>query len=200
MPVSIRRSLCRGLAVAGLLVLVQPVSVSAHSDLKSSDPAEGTTVPSPFTGPVVLTFSEHLADASKADFVGPDGSTVAKATVDADTATMTITLTSALAPGAYQAKWTSIADDGDLLRGIVKFSVAAAATPTPEPSPTPAPSAAATAETSPSAAATAEPPTPAPSAANDNAGGGSDAILPIIIVLIVVAAGAFYLVRRNRPA
>lgn len=190
MPMSIRQSLCRGLAAAALLVLVLPLSVSAHSDLKSSDPAEGTTVPSPFTGPVVLTFTEHLADGSKADLVGPDGSTVAKSTVDADTATMTITLTSALAPGAYQAKWTSIADDGDLLRGIVKFSVAAAATPTPEPSPTPAPS----------AAATDEPPTPAPSAANDNAGGGSDAILPIIIVLIVVAAGAFYLVRRNRPA
>jgi hypothetical protein len=175
MPPSTRRSLIPGLAAAALLVLVLPIPVRAHSDLASSDPPEGTTVPSPFSGPVVLTFSEPLADGSKVDLVGPDGSVVSTGIVDGETATMTITLASALAPGAYQARWTSIADDGDLLRGIVKFSVAAAATPTPEPAAT------------------------APSATDDNGGAGSDAILPIIIVLIVVAAGAFYLVRRNRP-
>lgn len=172
MPLPIRHRRFLGvLAAAALLVLVLPLSVSAHSDLKSSDPAEGATVPSPFTGPVVLTFTEHLADGSKADLIGPDGSTVATATIDAGAATMTFTLTSALAPGDYQAKWTSIADDGDLLRGIAKFSVAAGPSPTP-----------------------------APSDASNAAGGGSDVILPIVIVLIIVAAGAFYLIRRNRPA
>lgn len=176
MPLSTRRSLVRGLAAAVLLVLVSPLSASAHADLTSSDPAEGTTVPSSFTGPVVLTFSEHLADGSKADLVGPDGSVVATATVATGAPTMTFKLTLALAPGAYQARWTSIADDGDLLRGTVTFSVAAAAT--------------------------AEAATPAASPASDNAGGSgnNDVILPIIVVLIVVAAGAFYLVRRNRPA
>ena len=168
-----RRSLVRGLAVAALLFLVLPVSVSAHADLTSSDPSEGATLPSPFTGPVVLTFSEPLADGSKADLVGPDGSMVGAAAVDAKAATMTFTPSSTLAPGAYQARWTSIADDGDLLRGIVKFSVAAA-TPSPAtPSPSPAP-------------------------VGDAAGG--DAILPIVVVLIVVAAGAFYLARRDRPS
>ena len=171
MSPSIPRRLLRGLAAAALVVLVLALSVSAHSELKSSDPAAGATVPSPVSGPVVLTFSEDLADGSKADLVGPDGSTVAAAIIDASAATMTFSLTSALAPGAYAVEWVSVADDGDLRRGTLKFSVAAAA------------------------------PSTAPAASgSDTSGGGGDVVLPIIIVLAIVAAGAFYLVRRNRPA
>jgi len=166
---------------AGLLVLLLPLSTSAHSELKSSDPAEGASVPSPFSGPVVLTFSEALADGSKADLVAPDGATVASATVDAAGATMTFSLSAPLAPGGYQAKWTSIADDGDLLRGIVTFTVAAAT-----PSSTPEPSEAATPSASP--------------ATSGDSGGSSDVVLPIAIAVIFAAAGAFYLIRRNRPA
>ena len=164
-----RRSLA-GIAAAAVLVLLLPLSASAHSELKTSDPVEGASVPSPFSGPVVLTFSEALADGSKADLVGPGGSTIATAAIDATAATMTFKLASALDAGAYQVRWTSIADDGDLLRGTVTFSVAAAA-----PSSTP--------ETS---------------RDTDN-GSGGDVILPIVIGLLVAAAGAFYLFRRNRP-
>jgi copper resistance protein C len=204
MPLRVHRRFQIGLAVIGLVVLVvlaAPISVSAHSELKSSDPADGASVASPFTGPLVLTFSEHLADGSKADLVGPDGSNIAVATIAATAATMTFTVPAALAPGDYQVKWTSIADDGDLLRGILRFSVASPtstpAAPTPAPSMTSAPSA--TAATPSSAAATAEAPAPTPAPASDT-GGGSDVILPIIVVLVIVAAGAFYLVRRSRPA
>jgi len=199
----VRRHRFARVVAAVLLVLLLPISASAHSELKSSDPVDGASVPSSFSGPIVLTFSEALADGSKADLVGADGSTVASATVDATAATMTFTLTAALAPGAYQVKWTSIAGDGDLLRGIVSFSVAAATpSPTAEASTTPEPSTAAT--NPPSAAATDEvatpPASPAASTETSSSGNGSDVILPIVIVLIVAAAGAFYLVRRNRPA
>ena len=170
-----RSSLAAIVAAAVWIVLV-PVSASAHSELKSSDPAEGASVASPFSGPLVLTFSEALADGSKADLVGPDGSTVATATVDATAATMTFMLTSQLEPGAYHVKWTSIANDGDLLRGIVNFSVAAAAT------------------------AEAATPAASPVASSGAGSGGTDVILPIAIALIVAAAGAVFLVRRNRPA
>jgi methionine-rich copper-binding protein CopC len=192
-----RRSLA-GIAAAAVLLLLLPLSASAHSELKTSDPVDGASVPSPFSGPVVLTFSEALADGSKADLVGPDGSTVATAAIDATAATMTFSLASALAPGAYQVKWTSIAGDGDLLRGIVTFSVAAAA-----PSSTPE---ASTAPTNPPGAAStvgAATPAASPAASSDTGSGsgtGSDVILPIVIALIVAAAGAFYLFRRNRPA
>jgi methionine-rich copper-binding protein CopC len=168
LPVRRRRWL-GGLLLAGLLLVVPTAAVVAHSDLKSSAPVEGATVPAPFSGPVVLTFTEPLADGSKADLVGPGGSTVATATVDGPAATMTFRPASALEPGTYQAEWTSIADDGDLLRGIVRFTVAAVATTAPQASP-----------------------------AGNTSESGSDVLLPIVIVLIVVAAGGFYLVRRTR--
>src|SRR6478672_1122080 len=114
------RGLVSACVVAVLLLL--PAAVVAHSDLTSSTPAEGTTVAAGFSGPIVLTFSEALADGSKADLIAPDGSTVAAATVDGPGMTMTFTLTSPLPAGAYQVKWTSIADDGDVLRlPIVHF-------------------------------------------------------------------------------
>jgi hypothetical protein len=206
-PLLLRRRCIAGLAALALLAFVPAAAVSAHSDLESASPAEGATVPSPFAGPVLLTFTEELADGSMADLVGPAGK-VATADVDPDGPTMTVNPAEALAPGDYRVEWTSIAGDGDLLRGIVTFTVAApAATPSPEPSPSPSPSATATAAPTASASAaatataapTAAAATPAPTAPADTAG-GADVILPIVVVLIVVAAGAFYLVRRNRPA
>ncbi len=185
------------LAVAAVLVLWAPAAVAAHSELTSAVPADGTTVPSAFAGPIVLTFSEHLAAGSKADLVGPDGSTLATATVDADAKTMTFAASTPLAPGANRVEWTSIAEDGDLLRGIVTFTVAAeAASPTPSASVSPS----ATAAASPSAVPSPAAATAVPSGSGTSGGAGTDVILPIVIVALIVAAGGFYLLRRNRPA
>jgi copper resistance protein C len=190
-----------GLVAGCLAVLLVPGLVAAHSELVSADPAANATVPSPYTGPIVLTFSEHLATGSKADLVDASGATVAAATVDPNAKTMTFKLTAPLAPGGYQVKWVSIADDGDVLRQpIVPFTVAAASTST-------SPSASATASAEPSASATAATttvpsaaPTPSPSADTGGSSGGSDVIVPIIVALIVLGAGAAYLLtRRNRP-
>jgi methionine-rich copper-binding protein CopC len=183
---------------ASVAVLLVPGLVSAHSELVSSSPASGATVPSPYTGPIVLTFSEHLATGSKADLVDPTGATVASATVDANAMTMTFTLASPLTPGDYQVKWVSIADDGDVLRQpIVTFTVAANASPADSASAAASagPSATAATTTAPSAA-----PTPAPSPDPNATGNGSDVVIPIIVALIVLGAGAAYLLtRRNRP-
>lgn len=203
MPSPTRRRRRRSLVFASIAILVAllvPPSVSAHAELQSSDPAQGATVPSPFSGPVVLTFTESLAVGSKADLYGPGHQLVASATIDAGT--MTIPMSGALAPGDYTVEWVSIADDGDLLRGTVAFTVAAAASPAPSSEPPASASAesTSTATSSPSAAATAAA-SPAPSSATPgDTGSGSDVILPIVIALIVAAAGAYFLVRRNRPA
>jgi len=184
-----------------------PLSASAHSDLQSSNPVEGAVVPSPFSGPIALTFTESLAVGSKADLYDPGHRLVASATIDAGT--MTVTLPSPLAAGGYTVEWVSIADDGDLLRGTVAFSVAAAASPSataatstpPSGEPTEAATTAPSAATASEAASSSPSPSPAPTGDTGGTGGtGSDVILPIVIVLIAAAASAFYLVRRNRPA
>jgi methionine-rich copper-binding protein CopC len=187
------------IASAALAAMLLPGLAAAHSELVSSVPAQGATVPSPFTGPIVLTFSEHLAKGSKADLLGPDGTSIAKATVDAAAMTMTFTLTDPLDPGAYQIQWLSIADDGDLLRQpIIRFTVLPSPSPTPVASVEPSATAAPTAP--PASAIPTTAPTPAPSAVGDPAGSGGDVVLPIIVALIILAAGAAYLLsRRNRP-
>ena len=193
-------------AAASLAVLLLPGLAAAHSELVSSVPAANAVVPSPYTGPIVLTFSDHLASGSKADLVDATGATVASATVDADAKTMTFTLTTPLPPGGYEIRWVSIADDGDLLRQpVVPFTVAAGASPSSssvasaEPSASAAATAAASASAVPSVAPTVA---PSPSAAGgDTSGSGGDVVIPIIVALIILGAGAAYLLtRRNRPA
>lgn len=191
------------LVAASLAVLMLPGLAAAHSELVSSVPAANAVVQSPYTGPIVLTFTEHLASGSKADLVDASGATVASATVDADAKTMTFTLTTPLPPGGYEVRWVSIADDGDLLRQpVVPFTVAAdpSSSASSVASAGPSASAAATAAASavPSVAPTVA---PSPSASGgDTSGGGSDVVIPIIVALIILGAGAAYLLtRRNRP-
>jgi methionine-rich copper-binding protein CopC len=191
-------------AVASLAVLLLPGLAAAHSELVNAVPAANAVVPSPYTGPIVLTFSEHLASGSKADLVDASGATVASATVDANAMTMTFTLTTPLAPGGYEVRWVSIADDGDLLRQpVVPFTVAAGASPSPSAVASTQPSASAATPAS-SSAVTSVVPTVAPSpsaAGNDPSGSGGDVVIPIVVALIILGAGAAYLLtRRNRPA
>ena len=197
-----------GAALAAVFLL--PAMAVAHADLQTSDPAQGAVVPSPFAGPIVLTFSEPLAKGSKADLIGSNGATVAGTMVDVTAMTMTIALTAPLDPGAYEIRWVSIADDGDVLRQpIVKFAVAPAPSPsTPVATATTSAvvSAAPTTATPSMAAVSSAPspslaPTPEPSGSGDTAGSGGDVVVPIIVALIVLGAGAAYLLtRRNRSA
>jgi methionine-rich copper-binding protein CopC len=199
--VPVRRIAFVGTTVALALALL-PGGVAAHSDLVTADPAQGVIVPSPFTGPIVLTFSEHLANGSKAGLVAANGTTLATAIVDPNAKTMTFTLTTPLAPGTWQVQWVSIADDGDVLRQpIITFTVAPAASSSADASA----SASAAAILSPGAELPSASPSagPSPSASGDGSttgSGGGDVILPIIIALIIVGASAAYLLpRRPRP-
>ena len=205
----LRGSTMLGAALAAVLLL--PAVTVAHADLQSSVPAQGAVVPSPFAGPIILTFSELLAAGSKADLIGSDGATVVGATVDVSAMTMTIDLTAPLDPGAYEVRWVSIAGDGDVRRQpIVRFTVAPApspstpvATPTPSATVTGAPSATAapSVTTVPATPTPSLAPTPEPSGNGDTTGSGGDVVVPIIVALIVLGAGAVYLLtRRNRPA
>jgi methionine-rich copper-binding protein CopC len=194
-----------GVALGTLMALALVGVAWAHAELETSIPAKGATVPSPFDGPIVLTFSAALADGSKADVHGPDGMVIASAKIDGKGARMTITLDTALAAGDYEVKWVSVAEDGDLLRGTIAFTITPAPpspTPTPEPTPSPSPSASASvAVSTPPPTIAAASPSASPAPVDGAASSTGDVVLPIIVALIVVGAGAAYLLtRRNRPA
>lgn len=197
------------LTLAALLMLLLPAVVLAHAELETSTPADGATVPSPFAGPIVMTFSAALANGSKAELYGPDGTLIASAMVDGPGATMTIALGTALAAGDYEIKWTTVAEDTDVARGTVEFTVTPAP-PSVSPSDPPTAGPTAPAATTPSAATpSAEPassvpsalPSATPAVGSSTSASGGDVVLPILVALIVIGAGAVYLLsRRNRPA
>jgi methionine-rich copper-binding protein CopC len=201
-PIRARRA--AALLAGALLVAMLPAVVVAHAELETSVPADGATVDSPFDGPIVLDFTEALADGSEADLLGPAGTSVASATVDGPGAQMTFELDAALEPGDYEVRWTGVALDGHVDRGTVQFTVAPVPqTPEPTPEPTPTAEASTTAvptTASPITAAPSVAPTPPSEDGGSDAGAG-DVLLPIIVVVLVAGAGAAYLLtRRNRPA
>lgn len=195
-------STSRLILIVALVALAFPAAVAGHSELDTSTPANGASVPAPFDGPIVLHFSAILAAGSKASLLDPAGTTIAAARVDGPGATMTFTLDAALAAGDYQVKWTTVAVDTDVARGTIEFTVAPTASPTgsapasPIAAPPSAAPASSAASASPDASAS---PSASPPVGSDTSGGGEDVVLPILVGLIVVGAGAAYLLsRRNR--
>lgn len=203
-----RRSLALALTAATfLLTLAAPSATLAHAELTGSTPADKSAVAGPFAGPITLTFSEALAAGSSATLQA-GGAKVADAAVAGST--MTFTLASALAPGAYTIQWTGVAADKHVDRGTITFTVTeptpAPPTPTPVPAtPTPAPTATATATVAPataipsaSAVASAAPVASATPAGGNAAGSGGDVVLPIVVALLfVVLVGASLLRKRS---
>jgi len=194
--------------LAALIVLLAGAGATlAHAELVSSDPADGAVVnPAPTT--ITLTFSENL-DPSKSSFrlLGPDGAVIG--TGDATAAKAMTLEPPPLVDGTYTIKWTSAsADDGDIERGQLAFTVqlaAASLPPSEPPSASTGPSASAPASAAPSiappSAAPSVAPTPAPSAAPATpASSTSDVLLPILIGLLLVAGVGAFVLRRSRGA
>jgi methionine-rich copper-binding protein CopC len=185
---------CRSVTAATrrLVALVAALAIAAlaagtalgHASLVSSTPAEGSSVTASQASTVTLTFDDDL-DAAKSDFqlVDAGGATVATGKVGGEPKAMTATALS-LAPGAYQARWTAFASDGDLTRGIVSFTVVA--------------DGAAAAAGGASAAAPASPDAPTGSAADPS--GGAGVAIPIVAGLVIVAVIAGVVLRRGRAA
>jgi copper resistance protein C len=172
-----------------ILLFVDAIPTAAHAELESSDPADKAEVEAPFSGPITLTFSEALASGSKADLKGPDGATVATATIDGDK--LVFSLLGPLDVGAYTIQWTTVAADRDVLRGTLTFT-AVQLPPTPAPAPTASPS------TTPSPAPTAS---PTPSGAGNPSTGSADVLFPLLAAVIAIGAlGAFLLSRNRRSA
>lgn len=184
-----------------LAMIALPGLALGHAELVSSDPADGTTVEGPYF-PIILTFSAPLAAGSKAE-VSKTGESTAFLTIPPDPADPTRMVyrpgsaAQQFSAGDYTIQWTSVAEDGDILRGTITFTVTAPP-PTPPPTPTPEPSATPAPAT----------PTPVPSIATPTPtappGDGSDdnsaVIFPIVVGLVLVGVAAVWLIRRRPSA
>lgn len=173
--------------LAVLALLGTAPTAWAHTELTSSNPAEGAQVATPPTA-LTLTFNEPVDPAAATVTVtGTDGTAWTVGPITAADTTLTVPVTAAGQAGQYTIDYRIISADGDPVRGAVKFTLTTAIAP-------PATSSTATTTTD---APPAEP--PAAAAQSSTAGqGGLPVWVWIVLGLAVVAAVVVaVLVRRS---
>lgn len=157
-------------ALALLLTALVAGPAAAHNTLRSSDPADGATVP---TAPaqVTLTFDQAALElGTQVVVTGPDGAVVSDGAVQLVDVSVVQPLVATRPAGAYTVAWRVTSADGHPLSGTFAFTAAQAVgvAPSEDPTaeatstPTPAPTDAATPGVdTPDAAAPAPPATTA---------------------------------------
>jgi methionine-rich copper-binding protein CopC len=117
-------------AVAFMLVGFAPAA-SAHSELSSSDPADGSNVDAAPTA-VTLVFNQPIEDFQPQIVItGPDGQTYPASAPTIDNATVRSDL-GALGPaGAYIVAYRVVSADGHPIQGSITFQLAEAAVAAP---------------------------------------------------------------------
>lgn len=114
-----------------LALMVAPGSALAHAKLKSSLPADGSTVSTGLTSVTINLTEEISTEQSTAQLMHADNTAVSGATasVDRSDRTKMVISTPALAEGQYMVNWHAVTeDDNGISDGTIKFSVAAGAT------------------------------------------------------------------------
>jgi methionine-rich copper-binding protein CopC len=178
----------RRTAVSVLLAVVAMVAAAtpalAHTDLKSSDPAEGASL-SAAPEKITLTFEEPVRlPPNPVTVTGPDGLawTVGAATVAG--AVVTAPVQPSGPAGQYTINYRVLSEDGDAVRGTVRFTMTAPATPATTSATTAAPTT--------TTQATAQPTTSAAAAPAGQPADAADGGVPVwvwILVAVVVLAG-----------
>ncbi|KOV85493.1 hypothetical protein ADL03_12730 [Nocardia sp. NRRL S-836] len=169
------------------------VPASAHAELKSSTPASGATLD---TAPkqVELVFSDavSLPEGEAVVITGPDGARWPVTQAHAVNSTITAAVDPAAAkPGAHTLAWTAQADDGDIIKGTVTFTLSAAAATSSAQAPA--------SSTATSTAASTQAPNAAPPASATRDSGGLPAWVWVVLGLVVLV-GVILLVRRRKQA
>ncbi|WP_410607990.1 copper resistance protein CopC [Amycolatopsis sp. lyj-109] len=177
------------LALSGVLLMAGPAS--AHTELKSSSPAEGASLAAP-PRKIELTFEEPVTlQQDPISVTGPDGAKWTVGTPAVVDAVITAPVTPAGPAGAYTLTYKVVSDDGDKVTAAVHFTLTA---------PVSSSSAAATSAAAvPATATSATSATPAPAS---EIGGSVPAWVWILVAVVVVLAAvvvALRLLRRPRP-
>ena len=178
------------LAVFAVFLTAGPAM--AHTALKGSDPAEGGSLSSA-PEKVTLTFEEAVSlPADPINVTGPDGSSWIVGTTTVTGASVTAPVQAVGPSGPCTLNYTVIADDGDEVKGSVRFTLTAAATATTGEAAPDAVSAATAIAT-----AAAE---PAPTAADGASSGTSGWVWVAIVVIVVGVLAGLGVVRTRRGA
>lgn len=183
------------------LVLGPAGPAAAHNALRSTDPADGATVPQP-PEQLVLTFDGDVLDVGTAvQVTGPSGP-VGLGPLQVAGPVVTQALPSDLPAGQYRVVWRVTSADGHPVDGTLSFTAAAgsAATSVPSSAVGAAPSGSSASSQAPASSAEATPTQPAPSADGETQGGLSPLVWVIgaLAVVVVVAAAWVGATRRRR--
>jgi methionine-rich copper-binding protein CopC len=180
---------------AALAVLLTATPAFAHTELKSSDPADGVSLSTAPTQ-VTLTFEEAVTlPQDPISVTGPDGSswTVGTATIAGASVTAPVEATGPA--GQYTLRYTVIADDGDDVKGAVRFTLSTAASATTAPETTEAQAVAA-----PTAAAAAPTVAATPVEAAGSSGTSGWVWFAVAVVVAGVLAGLWFARSRRSSA
>ncbi|MDX6410413.1 MAG: copper resistance protein [Gaiellaceae bacterium] len=112
--------------LAAVLALGVATTVPAHTEVRSTSPASGTTVKTSITR-VTVTFSAPLRRGTLR-VVGAGGKVVSAGGGGRDprnTSRLLVGLKGGLKPGSYRAKWTAVAADGHRQNGAFGFRLRA---------------------------------------------------------------------------
>ncbi|WP_030175651.1 copper resistance CopC family protein [Spirillospora albida] len=177
------KRLVTALAIAWTVIALTAAPASAHTALKSSDPAKGATVEAP--SEIVLTYTDAvmLPKVALTDASGKVRSAGAPRAVDDK---VVLPVTAPLPAGVYTVGWRVVSADGHPVAGSFRFTVKASESTAGSPPSTGA------------APTSAAPSAPAPTAAPADSGGSSGWLwIGLIAAGIAAVAGAVALLRRR---
>ncbi|MDP1876988.1 MAG: copper resistance protein CopC [Actinomycetota bacterium] len=133
-----------GIVVAAFSLLVAAGPAAAHTDLVSSDPADGAVLA---TAPpaVSFTFSESLLpDTATISVNDAGGNVIASSPVEPDGATVSAPWPAEAAAGTFQVAYRVVAEDGHPLTGAITIAIDAVASAPASSAASPSPAASAT--------------------------------------------------------
>ncbi len=126
-------------AAVGLLVILGAPAASAHTQLASSDPADGATLTTPPSS-VTFTFDEDLLPGTDTVSINDAAGNVLVSTdVDASGPTISAPWPAAASSGTFQVADRVVSDDGHPVTGAITITIAADGSSAPTASSEPEP-------------------------------------------------------------